>query len=195
MPVLDDTHTVLRLHRRITELEAGKEIAIRDIKAVLNVQQKNELDTELATQKILNKKITAKTDEEKKALGWRTIREVRLEVLKRALALAETRELDALKAKQHNAEVRRARIYLEAFKAAIAAGKSSHTAHTWANNELTRAGLSRMDGWVDEDTIERDNAVREIEEAIKRKDITADELEQIELLKAHFEMLGKKQNG
>ena len=95
MPELDDTHTSQRLQWRIDELEAGAEIAKRDINAVLDEQQQQELASELAAMQALKKQSRARTDEQKQAAGWKTIREIRIEVLKRALAQAATTELDA----------------------------------------------------------------------------------------------------
>jgi len=117
-------------------------------------------------------------------------------VLKRALAQAATTELDAWKKKLHDAEVRGARIYLGAFAEARKAGKTTHAAHTWANNELTRAGLSRLDGRVVGDRSARDKAVREMEEKIlqrARSEMTPDELEQIELLELHAKEVAARQ--
>lgn len=198
MPELDDTHTRQRLQRRIAELEAGDEIAKRDIYAVLDEHQQQELESELAAQQALKKQTRARTDEEKKAVGWKTTREVRIEVLKRALAQAGAQDLDAWKRKQHDAEVRGARIYLEAFDEARKAGKTTHAAHIWANNELTRAGLSRMDGYVVGTTNARDKAVLELEEKIRQKarsEMTADELEQLELLDEHLKAVASRRSG
>ena len=188
MPELDDTHTSQRLQWRIAQLEAGDEIAKRDIYAVLDQQQQQALESELAAQQGLKKLSRARTDEEKKAVGWKTIREVRIEVLKRALAQAATRELGAWKKKVHDSEVRGAKIYLEAFFEAKKAGKTTQAAHIWANNALTRAGLQRRDGRVVGDRSARDKAVRELEDKIlqrARSEMTADELEQLELLEEH----------
>ena len=177
-----------RLLRRIAELEAGDEIAKRDINAVLDKQQQQELESELAAQQALKKLSRARTEEEKKAAGWKTIREVRIEVLKRALAQAATKDLDAWRKKLHDSEVRGTRIYLEAFFEAKKAGKTTQAAHIWANNALTRAGLQRRDGRVVGDRSARDKAVRELEDKIlqrARSEMTADELEQLDLLEEH----------
>ncbi len=189
MPELDDTHTSQRLQWRIAQLEAGDEIAKRDIYAVLDQQQQQALESELAAQQALKKMSRARTEEEKRAAGWKTIREVRIEVLKRALAQAATRELGAWKKKVHDSEVRGAKIYLEAFFEAKKAGKTTQAAYIWANNALTRAGLQRRDGRVVGDRSARDKAVREMEEKIlqrARSEMTADELEQLELLEEHM---------
>lgn len=188
MPELDDTHAIPRLQKRIAELEAGNEIAKRDVYAVLNEQQQQELEFELAAQQALKKQGRARTDEARRALGWKTIREVRIEVLKRALAQAETNELVALKRKLHDAEVRRARIYMQAFGEARKAGRAAYVAHTWANNELTRAALPRMDRGVVGAKHARDKAVWELEEGLRqqaRAEMPAHELEQLKWLEAH----------
>ena len=196
VPELDDTHTSQRLQWRIAQLEAGNEISKRDIYAVLDQQQQQALESELAAQQALKKMSRARTEEEKRAAGWKTIREVRIEVLKRALAKAETSELDAWSKKLHDSEVRGARIYLEAFSEAKLAGKTTQAAHIWANNALTRAGLQRRDGRVVGDRSARDKAVRELEEAIlqrARSEMTADELEQLELLEEHAKAVAARQ--
>jgi len=198
VPELDDTHTSQRLQWRIDELEAGVEIAKRDVNAVLDEQQQQELASELAAMQALKKQSRARTDEQKKAAGWKTIREIRIEVLKRALAQAATTELDAWKKKLHDAEVRGARIYLDAYFAARKAGKTTHSAHTWANNALTRAGLCRLDGRVVGDRSARDKAVRELEEKILqrvRSEMTPDELEQLELLELHMKEVAARRQG
>ena len=198
MPELDDTYTSQRLQWRIGQLEAGDEVAKRDLYALLDEQQQRELETELAAQQALKKQGRARTDEGKKAAGWKTIREVRIEVLKRALAQAATRELGAWKKKVHDSEVRGAKIYLEAFIEARKSGKTSHAAHTWANNALTRAGLQRRDGRVVGDRSPRDKAVRELEEKIlqrARSEMTPDEVEQIELLELHMKEVAARRQG
>ncbi len=195
MPALDDTHTSQRLQWRIAQLEAGDEISKRDIYAVLDEQQQQELAFELAAQQALKKLSRARTVEEKKAAGWKTIREVRVEELKRALAQAATTDLKAWEKKLHDAEIRGARIYLESFSEAKKAGKTTQAAHIWANNALTRAGLQRRDGRVVGDRSARDKAVRELEENIlqrARSEMTADELEQIELLEEHTKAVAAK---
>lgn len=198
VPELDDTHTSQRLQRRIAELEAGVEIAKRDIFAVLNEQQQQELETALAAQQALKRQGRSRTDEEKEAAGWKTIRQVRIEVLKRALALAEANELGALRKRQQDSEIRGARIYLDGYFEARKAGKTTHMAHTCANNALTRAGLSRLDGRVVGDRTSRDKAVRQLEEQILQRvksEMTPYELEQIALLEEHLKAVAARRNG
>ena len=77
-----------RLERRIHQLELGEEIAAKDIKALLNAEQQQQLVDALAAQVALKKNKRPRTDAEKQALGWKSIREVRLDVLRSALNAA-----------------------------------------------------------------------------------------------------------
>ncbi|MDN5250977.1 hypothetical protein QWJ17_05730 [Betaproteobacteria bacterium LSUCC0117] len=84
MPKLNTEQLMERLERRIHQLELGEEIAAKDIKALLNVEQQQQLVDALAVQVKLKKTKRARTDAEKQALGWKSIREVRLDVLRSA---------------------------------------------------------------------------------------------------------------
>jgi hypothetical protein len=145
MPKLNTDVLIQRLEGRIAELEAGAEIAKKDILALLTEAQQQALNNELAEQVELKKTKRARTEEEKKALGWKTIREIRLGVLRNALAEANAGLLADYERRQRAAEVRQTRIYFEALKKAETEGKDLQAAKIWANNELTRAGLRRMD--------------------------------------------------
>ncbi len=145
MPKLDGTHMVERLAKRIAELEAGEEVAAKDIRALLTNEQRQNLDNAWAAQEQLRLAKKARTDDEKKGLGWKTKREVRLEIFRQALIDAEGNVVDAWKSKLRSADVRQARIYFDALNEAEKAGKDKQAAQTFANNELTRAGLKRMD--------------------------------------------------
>ena len=145
MPKLTADQIIARLEGRIAELEAGDEIAKKHILALLNDAQKKALEDALAEQVQLKQDKRARTEDEKKALGWKTIREVRLEVLTQALVKARDGISDSLKKEQRAAEVRQMRIYMDAMAQAKKEGKDLQVAKNWANNELTRAGLRRMD--------------------------------------------------
>lgn len=188
MPKIDGTHISARLKKRIAELEAAEEVAKRDIKVLLNVTQRQALDAAWAAQEQLRNGKRARTKEEEVTLGWKTKRAVRIEAFKAALAEAEENELNALKKKLRNAEVRQARIYFNALNEAEKAGKDKQTAKNWANNELTRAGLKRLDGQIVGYQTERDKEVFDMEETLResvKKQMTADEFEQVELSKKH----------
>ena len=74
-----------RLERRIHQLELGEEIAAKDIKALLSAEQQQQLVDALAAQVELKKNKRARSDVEKQALGWKSISEVRIDVLRAAL--------------------------------------------------------------------------------------------------------------
>jgi len=194
MPKLDDTHLADRLRKRIAELEADKEVAAKDIRAVLTQTQLADIDAALAKQSLIKTK-RMRTEQEKLALGWRTKRDIRLEVLRQALELAEENALAALNQAQHTAEVRRSKIYLDAYFGTLDEDKPRNQAANWANNELTRAGLNRLDGARASSTSQRDKEVRELEAKLKaeiKRNMTATELEQQEILEAHETSLKRK---
>jgi HD superfamily phosphohydrolase len=145
MPKLDGTHLVERLMKRIAELEAGEEVAAKDIRVLLNAEQQKALDQAWGMQEKLRLETKARTDVEKAALGWKSKRDVRIEIFKQALSDAKSGELAAWKKKMRDANIRQARIYFDALNAAEKAGKDKQAAENFANNELTRAGLRRMD--------------------------------------------------
>jgi hypothetical protein len=184
MPKLDDTHIVRRLEKRIAVLEAGGEIAAKDFRAVLNDFQFAVYEKAWKAQQDLRKSKRAKNKEEEKKLGWKSKRELRLEILKQALKEAEANELEVLEKKFKAIEVRQATIYFEALKKAEAAGKEKNAMRSFANNELTRAGLPRIDGQSSRFQSERDREIFEQERyliAQIRSGMSDDELQQIAL--------------
>ena len=116
MPKLDATHLRGRIQRRLEQLEAGKRVAAKDIRAVLTAEQQIQLDSEWREQQLLRKQKRARTENEQVELGWKTKSEVMISVLKQALVVAEDGELEALEEKMKRKEVRQARIYFDAKK-------------------------------------------------------------------------------
>ena len=145
MPKLDGTHIAERLKKRIAELEAGEELAAKDVRALLTTEQHKAYEKALEKQDDLRGGKRARTDEEKTALGWKTKREVRFDAFRAALKDAYAAEESAWEKKKRDAEVRQGRIYFDALKQAEKDGKKKQEAENWANNELTRAGLRRID--------------------------------------------------
>jgi hypothetical protein len=187
MPKLDGTHILQRLTERISQLKAGEEIAAKEIRSLLTTKQQQELDDLWEEQQALRKGKKARTEEEGKALGWKTKREVRIEVFTRALATAWEGIDSEFERLQAQATIRQAKIYFDEYKKAIAEGKEISVAKNRANNELTRAGLRRMDGkQVNRFMTARDKEVFEMEESLReslKNEMTAQELEQQSLLK------------
>jgi hypothetical protein len=190
MPKLNGTHIVERLRKRIVELEAGEEVAAKDIRVLLTDEQNSALDAAWDEQAKLREGKRVRIDAERQAQGIKSKRELRIAAFKSALEQAEDNEIAAWDAKLRAAEVRQARVYFDALNAAKASGKDKWAAENWANNELTRAGLRRLDGQDVRYLSKRDKEVNEMEDALRakmRENLTAEELEQLVLSEQHDE--------
>jgi hypothetical protein len=188
MPKLDGTHIAERLKERIAKLKNGEEVAARDLRALLTDEQTAALDAAKKAQQELKKAKRARTKEEEKALGWKSIREIHIEALEEALKEAEEDEVGAWEKRMRDAEIRQARIYFDTLESEIKAGKELQTAKNKANNDLTRAGLRRMDGQIVGHLSKRDKEISELEAALIQQatnELDDYEKEQLELLKAH----------
>lgn len=195
MPKLDGTHIFERLSERLKELQQGREVAPRDLRALLTGEQVAAMDVAWANQQALRKKKRARSKEEEVALGWKTKREIHIEAYVKAIAEADDAMLETMEGLQRNAQLRQARIFLDTYSQATAEGKSEDVAKNIANNQLTRAGLRRVDGRQIGFTSRRDREVWEIEEQIRnrlRSEMTPEECEQIELSEAHDKALRDK---
>ena len=141
MPKLDITHLTERLTKRIEQLEQGIALEARDINALLTDAQQQALKAAWAQQQLLRKQHRQpKTTAEKAQLGWMTIREVRLDIYRQALAEAKHNLVDGIKELQHKSEVRAARVFMDAFSKAVDANKNAHSA---GNIAMTRAGFNK----------------------------------------------------
>ena len=145
MPKLNGIHIFERLRERLEQLEAGEEIAAKEIRSLLTPEQQQELEDAWKEQQELRKGKRARTAEEERALGWKTKREVRIEVFKRALKAADDGVDKEFERLQAEATKRQLKIYFEALDEARKLGKDKTEAENYANNELTRAGIRRMD--------------------------------------------------
>ena len=162
MPRLNTEQLMERIQKRIHQLELGEEIAAKDIKALLNAEQQQQLADALAAQVALKKNKRARTDAEKQAWGWKSIREVRLDVLRSALNAANDGLLEDYERRLNEKEVRQANIYLREYSDARKADKSVFAAQGAANNALTRAALPRVDGQDVNSMSQRDREVKAI---------------------------------
>ena len=197
MPKLDGTHLPERLAERLADLKADKEVAARDVKALLSDEQITAIDTAWAKQQALRKVKRARTKEEEQELGWKTKREIYIEAYEKALNEASDGVLEELERLQLEATKRQMRIYFETLSEALKEGKEKYVAKNLANNALTRAGLRRMDGQTvgTEGLTRRDREIREMEEAIMKKAVSEMdeyEREQYELVKAYEKALLEK---
>ena len=185
MPKLNTEQLMERIQKRIHQLELGEEVAAKDIKALLSTEQQQQLVDALAAQAELKKNKRARTDAEKQVLGWKSIREVRLDVLRAALNAANDGLLADYERRLKEKEVRQANIYLREYSEARKANKDIFAAQGAANNALTRAALPRVDGQAVRSMSKRDKEVFEMEEELKRRirsEMTAEELEQLDML-------------
>jgi hypothetical protein len=176
-------------------LRQGKEVAARDLRALLTEEQEAAMDAAWEEQQALRKKKRARTKEEEVAFGWKTKREIHIEAYEQALKQADDEILETFEQLQRDAKVRQARIYLESYSKAIDAGKTEEVAKSLANNDLTRAGLNRIDGQRVGYQSKRDREVWEMEQQILgriRSEMTPEELEQIELAEEHEKALREK---
>ena len=184
MPKLDDTHTLDRLQKRLEELEQDIEVAAKDFRALLTQEQHDAYEQAWEEQQALRKKKRARNKEEEKELGWKSKREVRIESIRAAITEAWGNIEDVFDKKLREVDVRQGRIYFDALNKATAEGKDKESAKRFANNELTRAGLRRMDGHIVRSLSPRDKESRKMEDTILariRSKMSDDELEQIAL--------------
>ena len=163
MPKLNITNLIERIGQRITDLEDGMSIEARDINVLLNEQQRNDLKEAWEAQQALRKlSKPPKTEEEKNQIGWKTIREVRLEVYKRALIEARTSTLQSLRDEQQKKEVRKAKVFLEGYFEANSKGKNALSA---GNIAATRAGYGKKTA-----KSSRHEEMRQMEQTLKGND-------------------------
>jgi hypothetical protein len=186
---------IVEYNRRIRE---GEEIAIRDIKVILTwvdgglIQW---MDNEWEQQLQLRKQKRARTEEEKSALGYKTKRDIQIEALEKAREKICEELLEKFEKEIAEKEYRQARVLLDGFEKAKRANKSFESAFAFANNELTRANLPRVDGIKVSTDSRRDKEVWAMEDGLKakfREEMTDDEREQQDLLAEVNGEIGKK---
>jgi hypothetical protein len=195
MPKLDGTHIAERLRERLEKLRSGEEVAKREIEALLTDEQVAAMNAAWAAQKQLRKQKRARTKEEEISLGWKSIREIQIEAYERAITEADDAMLATLEGLQRSSALRQAKIYLNSYFKAIKEEKTPDVARNLANNDLTRAGLKRIDGQAVGYQSKRDKEVWEMEQQILgriRSEMTPDELEQLELAEEHEKALREK---
>jgi hypothetical protein len=188
MPILNKVQISERLRKRLDDLRNGKEVAARDLRALLTDEQAAAMDAAWLEQQALRKLKRARTKEEEQALGWLNKRDIQIKILEHVLSQADEAMLETIEEVQRKVEVRQARIYLDSYKKTRAAGKTETEAQSIANNDLTRAGLRRVDRQKVGRTNQRDREIWEIENQLKKQlkiEMSAEELEQIELLEEH----------
>ena len=170
MPKLDGTHIHERLRKRLEQLRNGEEVARRELETLLTKQQIEAWDAAWNEQKRLRKAKRARTKEEEAALGWKSKREITIQAIQAALNECDDGLLDEFDRLLQRQEIRAAKIFMASYSNAIKEGREKHSAWLLANNDLTRAGLRRVDGQdVWSRMTSRDREMMEMEQALKKQ--------------------------
>jgi len=192
MPKLNVTHLVGRIQDRIEQLERGDALEARDINALLTKQQQQSLKEAWNRQQALRKiHKPPKTKEQASKIGWKTIREVRLEIYKQALQEAQDGVGDEIEKLLHQSEVKAARIFLDAYFNA----KEGTDKWSAGNIALRRNGFNRIDGQSYGYNSKRDREVNEMEDSLRQRmedDLSAEEKEQLELSREYEKAVAKR---
>lgn len=188
MPKLNTIKVEHRLDDYISRMSADEAVALRDIKAILKLvgqQYVDWIDEEKERQRELKRTRRARTDDQAKEFGYKSIHEILTEALNRARRKLQDDLLENLEGEVRAKELRQAKTFLDAFFSARHTGKEWHSALAWANNELTRSGLPRVDGQVVSARSSRDKQVWAIEQELMQRfynQATDHEREQQDLL-------------
>lgn len=193
MPKLNNTHLPQRIQEHIEKMERGEEVEAKKDKTLLSALQQQALKDALKAQKVLKKTHKRpKSQEEKDKIGWKEIREVRLEIYRQALnelkknAVADIREL------QRRREAKANRVFMDAWSKAIKEGKRGASAESVGNIALTRAGFSPK---CSVGLSKRDREIRDMEDALRKQfeaEASDTEKEQLAILREHEKALEKK---
>jgi len=193
MPKINAIHKLDRIRKRIEQLERGEALEARDINSLLTPLQQKQLKTAWAKQQQLRKlHKPPKTQDEQIALGWKTIKDVRLEVYRQALDEIQNNLVAEMEKIQRNSEVRAGRVFMDAFSKAQKNGRNG-----WSegNNALTRSHLKRIDGLGSTSARSRDHDVTEMEEHLRKRlesALSDADKEQLEMSRAHDKSVKQK---
>lgn len=180
MPKLNDTHLPERLKEAIKQLEEGKEVEAKKNKTLLNAKQQQALVDAWDQQQALRKKHKPpKTEEEKRKIGWKDKRKVRIDIYKQALAELEEDIFDIHLKQLAKEQAKATKAYLKGyFGATELQDKDSAGKIAVARAGFTPNSIGVRGG--------RDKEVRDLEEQLLKRfesEMTEEEREQRELLK------------
>ena len=192
MPKLNTIHLPSRLQEHIEKMERGEEVEAKKDKTLLNKAQQQALKDALLKQQQLKKKHKRpKTQEDKDKIGWKEIREVRLEIYKKALADISDNLVDVYEKELADTEVKAARVFLDAYFNA----KEGTNKWSAGNIALRRNGFNRIDGQSYSYSNKRDREVKEMEDSLRERmedDLSAEEKEQLELSREYDKAVAKR---
>ena len=173
-------------------MERGDALEARDINALLTKEQQQELKDAWTKQQALRKiHKPPKSIEETNKIGWKTIREVRLEIYKQALQEAQDGVGDGIEKLLHQSEVKASRVFLDAYFNA----KEGTNKWSAGNIALRRNGFNRIDGQSYSYSNKRDREVNEMEDSLRERmedDLSAEEKEQLELSREYDKAVAKR---
>ncbi|MBT8545063.1 hypothetical protein G6730_08765 [Polynucleobacter paneuropaeus] len=174
-------------------MERGEEVEAKKDKTLLNEQQQKELKEALAQQQQLKKTHKRpKTQEEKDAIGWKEIRDVRLGIYKQALIELNANAVDDIRELQRQREAKAARVFMDAWSKAGKEGKDEWSAISAGNIAMTRAGFGVPQSSM---LTKRDREIRALEEGLLKQfenKLSAEEKEQLDLVKEHEKAVKKR---
>lgn len=163
MPTLNQTHLPERLKDAIKHLEDGKEVEAKKNKTLLNADQQQALvDAWNIQQQLRKKHKPPKTEEEKRKIGWKDKREVRIEIYKQALAELQNDIFDIHSKQLTKKQAKATKAYMDGYFGATD-GQDKDSAGKIA---VQRAGFRPNHGRAGSN---RDDQVREMEEALLKQ--------------------------
>jgi hypothetical protein len=193
MPKLNNTHLPERIQEHIAKMERGEEVEAKKDKTLLNEQQQKQLKEALAQQQQLKQTHKRpKTQEEKDAIGWKEIRDVRLGIYKQALEQLSINVVDDIKELQRQREAKATRVFMDAWSKAGKEGKVGNSALSVGNIALTRAGFGIPQSSM---LTKRDREIRALEEGLLKQfesELSSEQKEQLDLVRDHEKVVKKR---
>ena len=163
MPKLNPTHLPQRIKEHIEKMERGEEVEAKKDKTLLNEELQLKLKDALGAQKVLKKNNKRpKNEEEKKAIGWKEIKEVRLEIYREALEALEGNIADIHLKQLAKEEAQASKAYLKGYFG----GKELQDKDSAGKIAVARAGFTPNNRNA---TSLRDKEVADLEEELLKE--------------------------
>ena len=178
MPKINNIHKHDRLRERIEQLLRGDEVAIKDINALLTKEQQEQLKNAWENQKQLRDTKAIQESE------WKSIREVRLEYLKKVLAERDANVVDEFEELIRQREVKAAKVFMDAY---FEARDKNENAMSKANIAVQQAGFKPTHS-VRTGMTRRDRELRVIQDELRERFeavMTDEEREQLEMAREY----------
>lgn len=178
-----------RIKEHIEQMERGEEVEAKKDKTLLDDKWQQTLKDALEAQKALKKTHKRpKTEEEKQAIGWKEIREVRIEIYKQALAELDEDIYDIHLKQLAREQAKATKAYLDGYFGA----KQGQDKDSAGRIAVKRAGFFGSGGGA---ISKRDKEVWDMEERLRKQfeaEATEEEKEQLAILREHEKALENK---